>query len=116
MCDRGRLEQAVVRRWNNGQIMNERFYYNADRVPQDDLDSTDRWAAEGVPMDIFDAICQRRAIKGFDPEQRTSSEQERTLLAAAIRASTNFNIQHWRRPKPGQRSLDAVVIDNGFVE
>ena len=27
---RKKLEQAVVRRWNNGQITNERFYYNAD--------------------------------------------------------------------------------------
>lgn len=27
---RKKMEQAVVRRWNNGQITNERFYYNAD--------------------------------------------------------------------------------------
>ena len=47
-------------------------------------------------MDTFDAIYQRRAIKGFDAEHRISSEQERKLLAAAIQAPTSFNIQHWR--------------------
>ena len=45
-------------------------------------------------MDTFDAIYQRRAIKGFDAEHRISSEQERKLLAAAIQAPTSFNIQH----------------------
>ena len=47
-------------------------------------------------MDTFDAIYQRRAIKGFDPEHRISGEQERKLLDAAIQAPTSFNIQHWR--------------------
>ena len=47
-------------------------------------------------MDTFEAIYQRRAIKGFDPEHRISSEQERKLLDAAIQAPTSFNIQHWR--------------------
>ena len=47
-------------------------------------------------MDTFDAIYQRRAVKGFDPEHRISSEQERKLLDAAIQAPTSFNIQHWR--------------------
>jgi ketosteroid isomerase-like protein len=27
---RKRLEQTAVRRWRDGQIVNERFYYNAD--------------------------------------------------------------------------------------
>ena len=48
------------------------------------------------PVDTFDAIYQRRAVKGFDPEHRISSEQERKLLDAAIQAPTSFNIQHWR--------------------
>ena len=47
-------------------------------------------------MDTFDAIYQRRAIKGFDPEYRISQEEERKLLDAAIQAPTSFNIQHWR--------------------
>ena len=47
-------------------------------------------------MDTFDAIYQRRAVKGFDPEHRISNEQERKLLDAAIQAPTSFNIQHWR--------------------
>ena len=44
-------------------------------------------------MDTFDVIYQRRAIKGFDAEHRKDP---------------------W--PKPGQLSLDEVVIDNGFFE
>jgi nitroreductase len=47
-------------------------------------------------VDTFDAIYQRRAIKGFDPDHRISSEEERKLLDAAIQAPTSFNIQHWR--------------------
>ncbi len=47
-------------------------------------------------MDTFDAIYQRRAIKGFDPKHRISREEEQKLLDAAIQAPTSFNIQHWR--------------------
>jgi nitroreductase len=47
-------------------------------------------------MDTFDAIYQRRAVKGFDPDHRLTSEEERKLLEAAIQAPTSFNIQHWR--------------------
>lgn len=47
-------------------------------------------------MDTFDAIYQRRAIKGFDPTYRIPPEEERKLLDAAIQAPTSFNIQHWR--------------------
>ena len=47
-------------------------------------------------MDTFDAIYQRRAIKGFDAEHRIPREEERKLLDAAIQAPTSFNIQHWR--------------------
>ena len=41
-------------------------------------------------MDTFDAIYQRRAIKGFDPEHRLSPEEERKLLDAAIQAPTSL--------------------------
>ena len=47
-------------------------------------------------MDTFDAIYQRRAIKGFDPDHRLNPEEERKLLEATIQAPTSFNIQHWR--------------------
>jgi nitroreductase len=47
-------------------------------------------------MNTFDAIYQRRAVKGFDPDHRLTSEEERKLLEAAIQAPTSFNIQHWR--------------------
>ena len=47
-------------------------------------------------MDTFEAIYQRRAVKGFDPEHRLTPDEERKLLEAAIQAPTSFNIQHWR--------------------
>ena len=47
-------------------------------------------------MDTFEAIYQRRAVKGFDPEHRLTSDEEKKLLEAAIQAPTSFNIQHWR--------------------
>ena len=47
-------------------------------------------------MDTFDAIYQRRAVKGFDPDHRMTREDEKKLLEATIQAPTSFNIQHWR--------------------
>jgi len=47
-------------------------------------------------MDTFEAIYQRRAVKGFDPEHRLTPDEEKKLLEAAIQAPTSFNIQHWR--------------------
>ena len=47
-------------------------------------------------MDTFEAIYQRRAIKGFDPDHRLTPDEEKKLLEAAIQAPTSFNIQHWR--------------------
>ena len=47
-------------------------------------------------MDTFEAIYQRRAVKGFDPEHRLTPDEEKRLLEAAIQAPTSFNIQHWR--------------------
>jgi len=47
-------------------------------------------------MDTFDAIYQRRAIKGFDAAHRMTQEEETKLLEATIQAPTSFNIQHWR--------------------
>lgn len=47
-------------------------------------------------MDTLEAIYQRRAVKGFDPEHRLTPDEEKKLLEAAIQAPTSFNIQHWR--------------------
>ena len=47
-------------------------------------------------METFDAIFQRRAIKGFDAAHRLTHEEETKLLEATIQAPTSFNIQHWR--------------------
>ncbi|MEM8738433.1 MAG: nitroreductase family protein [Planctomycetota bacterium] len=47
-------------------------------------------------MDLFDAIYQRRAVKGFDPEHRMTEAEIEQLLTHAIQSPTSFNIQHWR--------------------
>lgn len=47
-------------------------------------------------MNVLDAIEQRRSIKQFDPEHRFTEEELNTLLHAARRAPTAFNIQHPR--------------------
>ncbi|MDJ1183229.1 nitroreductase family protein [Roseofilum casamattae] len=47
-------------------------------------------------MDTLDAIYQRRAVKGYDPNHKLTSEEEQKLLEAMIQAPTSFNIQHWR--------------------
>ena len=47
-------------------------------------------------MDTLDAIYQRRAVKGFDPNHKITEDDEKKLLEATIQAPTSFNIQHWR--------------------
>ena len=47
-------------------------------------------------MDTLDAIYQRRAVKGYDPNHKLTAEEEQKILEAAIQAPTSFNIQHWR--------------------
>lgn len=49
-----------------------------------------------VPMDTFDAIEQRRAVKHYDPEHRLTDEEVEKLMSAAILSPTSYNIQHWR--------------------
>lgn len=47
-------------------------------------------------METFDAIYQRRSVKGFDPTHQLTPAEEQKLLEAAIQSPTSFNIQHWR--------------------
>ena len=47
-------------------------------------------------MNTLDAIYQRRAVKGYDPNYKITPEEEKKLLEATIQAPTSFNIQHWR--------------------
>jgi len=47
-------------------------------------------------MNTLDAIYQRRAVKGYDPNYKITPEEEQKLLEATIQAPTSFNIQHWR--------------------
>ncbi|WP_242632126.1 nitroreductase family protein [Rubripirellula amarantea] len=49
-----------------------------------------------TPMQVIDAIYNRRAIKQFDAEHRMTDAEETELLEATIQAPTSFNIQHWR--------------------
>ena len=47
-------------------------------------------------MNTLEAIYQRRAVKGYDPNHKMTPEEEQKLLEATIQAPTSFNIQHWR--------------------
>ena len=47
-------------------------------------------------MDTLEAIYQRRAVKGYDPNYKITPEEEQKLFEAMIQAPTSFNIQHWR--------------------
>ncbi|MAE61089.1 MAG: reductase DrgA [Planctomycetaceae bacterium] len=47
-------------------------------------------------MDTFEAICQRRSVKQFDPSHEMTDAEIRKLLDAAIQSPTSFNCQHWR--------------------
>ena len=47
-------------------------------------------------MNTLEAIYQRRAVKGYDPNHQITPEEEQKLLEATIQAPTSFNIQHWR--------------------
>ncbi|MEZ5301801.1 MAG: nitroreductase family protein [Verrucomicrobiales bacterium] len=47
-------------------------------------------------MTVLDAIHARRAIKHYDPDHRLSTDEIKTLLGAAMRIPTAFNIQNWR--------------------
>ena len=47
-------------------------------------------------MNTLEAIYQRRAVKGYDPNHKITPEEEQKLLEAMIQAPTSFNIQHWR--------------------
>lgn len=47
-------------------------------------------------MNITEAVYKRRAVKHFDAAHTLTTEEEVSLLEAAIQAPTSFNIQHWR--------------------
>ncbi len=45
---------------------------------------------------VRQAMIDRRAIKGFDPDHRMSDEEKSSLFEHAFLAPTAFNLQHWR--------------------
>jgi len=47
-------------------------------------------------MDVFEAIEKRRAVKHFDAGHRLSDQEVKTLIEAAMKSPTAFNLQHWR--------------------
>ena len=70
-------------------------------------------------MHTFDAICQRRAVKHYDPEHELADDELRKLMETAIQAPTSFNIQNWRfvlvRDKELRRKIRAVANDQAQV-
>jgi nitroreductase len=60
-------------------------------------------------MSVQEAVRQRRAIKGFDPNHRMSDEEFHRLMSAAILSPTAFNIQHWRFVHVADPSLRAEI-------
>lgn len=47
-------------------------------------------------ISVSQAVKERRAVKGFDPEHKMPEAELNELLEKAILSPTAFNIQHWR--------------------
>lgn len=47
-------------------------------------------------MHTLETIEARRSVKHYDPDHRFTDEEVDTLLTAALRSPTSYNIQHWR--------------------
>ncbi len=47
-----------------------------------------------MPMNVFDAIKKRRAVKHYNPDHKLTEQELRTLLSAAALAPSSFNIQN----------------------
>ena len=47
-------------------------------------------------MNTLEAIEARRAVKHYDPTHRFNANEIDTLLDAAMKSPTSYNIQHWR--------------------
>lgn len=70
-------------------------------------------------METFDAIHQRRAIKGYDPEHALTDPEITQLMEAAMQAPTSFNMQNWRfvlvRDKALRAQLRAAAYNQAQV-
>ena len=75
--------------------------------------------ATKTPMEIFDAIESRRAVKHYDPKHNFTLEEEQRLLKAAMLSPTAFNIQQWRfvvvKSQEIRRQIRAVAWDQAQV-
>ena len=49
-----------------------------------------------IPMDTFDAIKERRAVKHYDPNHKLTDDEINQILSLAVLSPTSFNIQNWR--------------------
>ena len=47
-------------------------------------------------MDVLQAIEERRSVKHYDPAFKMPESDFNTLMDAALKAPTSFNIQNWR--------------------
>ena len=70
-------------------------------------------------MHVSDAIAERRAVKGFDPEHCLSEMEVENLLKTALLAPSAFNIQHvrvvWIRDPELRRQIRAAAWDQDQV-
>jgi nitroreductase len=49
-----------------------------------------------IPMDILEAIENRRAVKHYDPNHQITEDEVRRLMSLVLLSPTAFNIQNWR--------------------
>lgn len=55
-----------------------------------------RTNAKSSGLSVSQAIRDRRAVKGFDPNHQMSEQEIERLLSLAVLSPTAFNIQNWR--------------------
>lgn len=66
-----------------------------------------------LTKDLFAVIEERKAIRHYDPNATISKEELRTLLAAAVKAPSAWNLQPWHflviHGKEAQRRLSPIA-------
>lgn len=70
-------------------------------------------------LSVSQAIRDRRAVKGFDPNHQMSEQEIERLLSLAVLSPTAFNIQNWRflllRDAEQRRRVRALAWDQAQV-
>jgi nitroreductase len=60
-------------------------------------------------MDTFGAICQRRAVKQYDPTHELTEDGINKLFETVIQSPTSFNMQNWRFVLVRDKALRAKI-------